>query len=75
MYCEIGVQDALHCYDKIPWNGRCIKLKRGSRRIESITISEGITSYLEGYVVIGLDQKVNADHRGHVIYLNLEENV
>ena len=71
-YREIGVHDFLSEHERIPWNDRDVTLKCGSRFIESIAVSEALMPFVEGFEVTRWDEKVSADHRGHVIELCLE---
>ena len=59
-------------YEKNPWNYRDVTFKLGSRCIDSIAVSEGIIPFIEGLEVTCWDEKISADHRGHVIEFNLE---
>ena len=72
-YCEIKIQNSLYCYDKFLWNDRDMTFKRGSMHIDSIALSKRTLPYLEESMVIDWDEKVNTDHGGCVVDLNLEE--
>ena len=72
-YREIGVQDVLSEWETASWNDRDVTIKRGSRHIHSIVVSEGLMPIIEGFEAIEWDDKMSADHRGHILELNLEK--
>ena len=72
-YREMGVQDVLSGHERIPCNERDFIFKRGSRRIDSISVSEGLMTSVERCEVIDWDETFSTDHRVNVIELNLEQ--
>ena len=55
-----------------PWNDRDVTFKRFSRCIESIAVSEGLMSFIDGFEVIEWDEKMSTDYSSHLVELNLE---
>ena len=58
---------------KNSWNNRDETFKLGSRHIDSIAMSEGLMTFIEGFEIIEWYENASKDHIGHVVEPNLEK--
>ena len=71
-YKEISVQDIYHTYNNIPLQLMDKTYIRGSKPIDSIVISLGITEYIEGCKLLSHTKVIISDHRSYLININFE---